>query len=54
MSDIPPLDLLPVPSSQGLQKSIDIDVGWPASLVGGERPSGISLGAEGPESDERY
>jgi hypothetical protein len=28
-----------------LLKSIDIDVGWPTSLIGGERPGGSEFGS---------
>ena len=42
-----PLCFLPARNTQAVPRSIDIDIGWPTSLVGGERPGGSEFGCVG-------
>jgi len=42
-----PSRFLPALNPYGRPKSIDIDMGWPTSLAGGERPGGEESGCQG-------
>ena len=48
-----PLCFLSVPNPQCLLKPTEIDVGWPTSLVGGERPGGSKFGCVGTEKGRK-
>ena len=39
--------LLRAPNSYARPKSVDIEIGWPTSLTGGERPGGNEFGSGG-------
>jgi hypothetical protein len=43
------LCLLPASNSHALPKSIDIDIRWPTSLAGGERPGECVKGSKRDE-----
>jgi hypothetical protein len=42
-----PSHFLPAPNPHARPKSIEIDMGWPTSLTGGERPGGDEFGCKG-------
>jgi len=42
-----PSCLLPAPNPYTRAKSIDIEIEWPTSLAGGERPGGNESGCRG-------